>query len=194
MLIRLGVFINLFFLYATILLRRLRLKHLCPAAFLLCSSCTDPAPLAPPEDAATLAARVAEGVNQLRREKGLPVLTRVVALDRVAEAYAREMVGNGHFAHEGAQGDHLEDRLERAGITNWNRAGENLALSRVTSNSTQYKIPVDAAGEAIRGWQLSSSHRENLYQREFTRCGVAAVRDPRRGEVYIVQIFLGGGK
>lgn len=142
-----------------------------------------------PQSDAAVAQQAVEKVNAFRQGQGAGALRRVAELDAVALAYGREIAASGHFAHTGVNGDHLEDRLKRAGINGWNIAGENLALSRNSDGSA----PADPAADALRGWQLSPGHRKNMLNPEFNRCGMAAVVNPADGTVYLVQVFLGGG-
>lgn len=125
---------------------------------------------------------VFNGVNRVRQGEGLGLLRRDTALDKLARQYCLILIKDNNFSHNSPSGGTLEQRLDRAKITDWQIAGENLAKSL---NAT------DPAAEAVRGWQLSEGHRRNMLGTEYNLCGVGAVQDPQSGYVYVVQIYLG---
>lgn len=162
---------------------------------LLASGCAELVEDAPrPMSDGLVAEHVVGEVNILRRQQGVRPLARTTELDHVAQLYAWEMARNGRFEHVGAGGDRLEDRLRRANVNDWTVAGENLAYARIdrADGTPDGAGPADPAAEAVRGWQLSESHRKNVYQPEYDRCGAAVARNRQTGEVFIVQIYLGG--
>lgn len=127
-----------------------------------------------------LCANLLAGVNRLRLEQNQQILTSRPELNQLAAQYARQMAASGNFEHQARNGQRLEHRLESAGITGWRFAGENLA--RMTDAASP-------ASEALRGWQLSATHRDIMFSPDFAYAGTG-VCFTDKNECYIVQIYL----
>ncbi len=76
---------------------------------------------------ARLEADLYAGVNAFRTGQHLLSLERRPELDRVARAHSEDMVRRGFFAHQNPDGEMWWQRLERAGVTGFTMAGENVA-------------------------------------------------------------------
>jgi uncharacterized protein YkwD len=126
-----------------------------------------------------LEAELHEAVNALRRELHLIPLERRAELDAVARAHSADMVARGYFSHETPEGLHWVDRLERAGVTGFTLAGENVGqTNRAEPNR-----------EILSGWQHSPVHRENLTARPYNATGTGIVRAPD-GRLFYTQLYL----
>ncbi len=118
---------------------------------------------------------VFERLNRARVDHGEAPLAWAPALAEVAAGHARDMYLRGRFAHAGADGRVLSDRLRDAGLT-YRVAGENLALAATPA-------------EVHRGLFDSPGHRANLLAADFRRVGVAVVDGPLG--LMTVQVFTG---
>lgn len=112
------------------------------------------------------AARVAEGSKALSRDS---------TLDKVAKAHSDEMAKAKMIGHNVGTGDPAQ-RIKAAGATA-TIAGENVASAASSQN-------------AHRALWASPSHRSNMLSSEFTRVGVAVVKDGE-GRVWVTQLFAG---
>jgi uncharacterized protein YkwD len=135
------------------------------------------------EDVATDAAHDDEASSALARmlasarsESGEPPLARDARLDVVAQEHARSMAAARAVAHDAGDGD-PEARMQAAGLS-WDAMGENVAHAAT-------------AALAHRSLWASPSHRANMLRRDFSRVGVAAVRDAR-GDLWVVETFAAG--
>jgi uncharacterized protein YkwD/uncharacterized membrane protein required for colicin V production len=115
--------------------------------------------------------RMLELVNEERRKAGLRPLVRDPAIDRVARAYAAEMLQRGYFSHETPEGQSPFDRM-RAGDVNFVIAGENLALAPTVLLAHQ-------------GLMDSPGHRANILRSEFGRVGIGAAIADGRGRMFV---------
>lgn len=113
-------------------------------------------------------------VNAERVEAGLQPLEPDGALVVVGRAHAVEMFNEGYFAHESPNTGSPFDRLDAAGIE-YGLAGENLAFAP----------NVEIAHEGLMD---SPGHRANILEPGFGRVGIAAVRSPDHGLMF-VQVF-----
>jgi uncharacterized protein YkwD len=111
-----------------------------------------------------------------RAESGEPPLTRDARLDAVAQEHARSMAAAQTIAHDAGDGD-PEARMQAAGLS-YDTLGENVAHAAT-------------AALAHRSLWASPSHRANILRREFSRVGVATVRDIR-GDLWVVETFAAG--
>jgi uncharacterized protein YkwD len=142
------------------------------------ASAQEPERAAPGEDAAPGMGdddRLATMVTAARASAALPALARDPRLDAVAREHAARMAAAHELAHDLGDGDPME-RLRAAGLDPGN-AGENVAHAAT--------VPL-----AHRALWASPSHRANLLGREFSRFGVAVVRD-EHGDVWAVEAFVG---
>ena len=120
-------------------------------------------------------------VNQERTAVGLQPLTLSEKLDTAADRHSQDMAFNRYFDHTGRDGSSAGHRIERAGYTNWNRWGENIAKG--------YRTPADV----VRGWMNSPGHRANILKAGFTHMGLGyAVTAGVPGALYWTQVFAAG--
>ena len=145
------------------------------AAFALAGARPAPAP------APDYREQVHVGVNALRQKRDLPPLAGRDDLHRYAMSYAQELAARGVLSHYDAQGRALDARLNDAGLTDWHKAGENLA------RGTAEGFSVD---DIVKCWNLSPGHYQNIVTPEFRYTGIGWAKDAKGENVYIVQIFM----
>lgn len=118
-------------------------------------------------------------VNDFRRAQKLIPLERRADLDAVARAHSEDMVRRGFFAHENPDGELWHHRIDRAGISGYTMAGENVA---------QTNEP-DPNRAVLTGWENSADHRRNLEFRAFNATGVGIARAPD-GRLFYTQLYV----
>ena len=128
---------------------------------------------------AALEASLAEAVNGFRAEQHLVLLERRPELDRVARAHSEDMVRRSFFAHQNPDGLLWWQRLERAGVTGFTMAGENVA-------QTNQRDPNRAV---LDGWKGSPAHRENLVARPYNATGIGIARSAD-GHLFYTQLYV----
>src|SRR5688500_3240783 len=109
-------------------------------------------------------------VNSLRKRHGLRPLRLARGLATAATRHTVAMGQRGIFAHELPGGPRFDDRLRRyyrPRGRGWSVA-ENLAAG----------WPSPTAGETVRMWMASPSHRRNLLTPRWREIGVAAISVP----------------
>jgi len=109
-------------------------------------------------------AEAGEKLNAMRAERGLPLLSHNVTLQKVAEEQARLMADNATVAHTAAPEQTLHTRLRRMGFGGG--AGENLAGGPPTLDT------------AIAGWLKSPSHHRTMVNPDYVQFGIAIERGP----------------
>ena len=134
-----------------------------------------------PPPAPDYRAQVHAGVNALRQKRDSSPLVGRDDLHRYATGYAQELAARGVLSHYDAQGRALDARLNAAGLTDWRKAGENLA------RGTAEGFSVD---DIVKCWNLSPGHYQNIVTPEFRYTGIGWAKDAKGENVYIVQIFL----
>jgi uncharacterized protein YkwD/uncharacterized membrane protein required for colicin V production len=115
--------------------------------------------------------RMFELLNEERRKVGLRLLVRDPTIDRVARAYAVEMLQRGYFSHETPEGQTPFERM-RAGGADFVVAGENLALAPTVLLAHQ-------------GLMDSPGHRANILRPEFGHVGIGAAVADGRGRMFV---------
>ncbi len=122
--------------------------------------------------------RMLTRVNAERRRHSLPVFAPSPALDRVAQAYADDMLKRSHYGHVDPEGLTVRERAYAGGY-DLRFIAENLAAGQPT---------VD---EAMDGWMKSEKHRDNILSRVYTEAGFGlAIGRNRRGyQIIWVQVF-----
>jgi uncharacterized protein YkwD len=132
------------------------------------------------EDAqlARLEAALYRDVNALRARHHLIALERRADLDAVARSHSDDMVARGFFAHENLDGEQWWQRMDRAGVTGYTLAGENVA---------QTSEP-DPNRAVFQGWQDSPAHRRNLLARPYNATGIGIARAPD-GRLFYTQLY-----
>ena len=118
-------------------------------------------------------------VNDFRASQHLVQLERRSDLDAVARAHSEDMLRRGFFAHQNPDGLLWHDRIDRAGISGYTMAGENVAQTN----------QADPNKSVFVGWQNSPDHRANLLARPFNATGVGIARAPD-GRFFYTQLYV----
>ena len=104
-------------------------------------------------------------LNGERADHGLPPLTVEARLSRAAARHAADMVARSYFAHEGADGSDIKERIQATGYLPSDQRwviGENLA----------WGTGALATPEAIvNAWMNSAGHRANVLHAEYREIG-----------------------
>jgi uncharacterized protein YkwD len=120
-------------------------------------------------------------VNADRRAAGLPSLTELAILDRIATARAQDMVTTGYFGHY-RPGDRTLAVLEllRANAVSFTWYGENIIWE-------SGQPPASIADHFNAWWMTSPEHRANILNAHYDHVGVGVVTIGSR--VYMVEDF-----
>jgi len=120
---------------------------------------------------AALKSGILAQLNQIRRGHGLAPLELDPALSSAAAQHTAEMVADGYFAHESADGLAFWKRIQHyypsSPYQYWS-VGENLLWSPGT---------IDAKA-AVELWMASPDHRENILTPDWRQIGIAALYAP----------------
>jgi uncharacterized protein YkwD len=135
--------------------------------------------------AVQLEARIAARVNGVRGWYGLRPLRHSSGLQAAARSHSWDMVRQGFFEHDSANGLPFWRRIARfyrsRGFARW-QVGENLLWS--SRNVTAVQI--------VGRWMRSPGHRANLLSGAWRELGVGALRRAHRGHtVTIVTLDFG---
>ncbi|MEM8529237.1 MAG: CAP domain-containing protein [Chloroflexota bacterium] len=104
--------------------------------------------------------------NQYRQANGcLSTLTMVPELVAAARGHSADMAENNYFSHNSQNGDLPWDRMKKAGYTDFQSAGENIAAGYITPE------------EVIEAWINSPGHRENMLNCTYNEIGIGYVYD-----------------
>lgn len=114
-------------------------------------------------------------LNAARAAEGQKTLARDAALDKLAKAHSDEMMKAKMIGHDVGGGD-PSARIKAAGVKA-KIAGENVASAASSQN-------------AHRALWSSPSHRTNVLSGDFSKVGVAAVKDAE-GRLWVTQLFAG---
>lgn len=115
-------------------------------------------------------------INAKRTANGLSALNIDNELQNVARIKAQDMVDNNYFAHNSPTYGTPFQMIKNFGIA-YKAAGENIA-----GNSTNQG--------AVNAWMNSEGHRANILSNNYNYTGVAVVKSPKYGKIY-VQMFIG---
>jgi len=127
--------------------------------------------------------QVLDGVNRLRREKGIAPFVVNPELTQAARDFAAFMAESDQYGHE-ADGRSPSGRAAQAGYVACIVA-ENLAYQYL---STGFHTTELSQG-FIEGWMDSAGHRANLLDPDVTETGLAIARSSRTSRYYAVQMF-----
>ncbi len=124
--------------------------------------------------------------NEVRRQHGVPVLTRDQTLTRVARAHSEDMLRRHYFNHVTPEGRTPHERIVSGYCQPQSLAltGENIwgaQGTHVLETERMARIVVDT-------WMSSAGHRENLLRREFTDMGVGVAALGKK--VRATQVFV----
>jgi len=115
-------------------------------------------------------------INEKRKANGLSPLVMDDELQNVARVKAQDMVDKNYFAHNSPTYGTPFEMIKSFGIT-YKAAGENIAGN--SSNTG-----------AVNAWMNSEGHRANILSNNYNYTGIAVVKSPVYGKVY-VQMFMG---
>jgi uncharacterized protein YkwD len=157
-------------------------RHFCVGLLVFLAALALISPAAAAQRAVTLNASersLLGAVNGVRSAHGLRSLDVDPALQRAARSHSATMLRSGSFTH-GSMGA----RLAAHGVVG-PRYGENLAWA-VGRRA--------AAGNVVRSWMSSPSHRANLLRPGWNRIGIGALRGTflgHRGATVVTADFAG---
>ena len=122
--------------------------------------------------------RMLQAVNAERRSRSLPMLAPNPRLDRVAQAYADDMLKRSHYGHVDPEGLTVRERAYAGGY-DLRFVAENLASGQPTVE------------EVMEGWMNSEKHRDNILSKIYTEAGFGlSIGRNRRGyQIIWVQVF-----
>lgn len=124
--------------------------------------------------------RAFELINAERQRRGLHPLVMDGALTRIARQHSDDMARGGYLSHTDRQGLDLRGRAQVLGLRNWKAIAENIAYNQGYSDPTAF---------AVERWMISTQHRENVLNDEYTHAGVGVVR-ASDGTYYFTQVFM----
>jgi len=120
-----------------------------------------------------------EGINRERAMRGLPPLVWDARLAEAARRHSAEMAVRRFFGHITPEGEDLDVRMRRLGLTRYRLVAENIAL---------HFDPIHPVGTTIHQWMMSPWHKRNILGPfRYTGVGVAIAAG---GAHYVTQIFL----
>ena len=134
-------------------------------------------------DLEAVAGLIVRGTNDLRREKGLPLLDPDAKLEATARDFAGFLARNDKLDHS-ADGSAPPQRARRHGYRHCFVA-ENIGFQLRTRGFSEEEL----ARTFVEGWHASPGHRKNLLHRDATQTGVALVRSAKSGRYYAVQML-----
>lgn len=132
-----------------------------------------------PVEVSSIEERVFQTINQVREENNLEPLSYRKDLSVIARSHSSDMASRDYFSHISPDGENLQKRISRGGITDWTRLAENIASNQGFS---------DPASIAVKGWLESPGHRHNILDKNLTETGIGVAIDAR-GKVYLTQLF-----
>ena len=104
--------------------------------------------------------------NQIRSQKGLPLLKDNAKLRKAAVGHSSAMVGQGYFDHVSPDGRTFVDRIIGAGYAKRNDGwtlGENLAWGTGE---------LSTANGLMNAWMNSSGHKANILKKAYREVGI----------------------
>ena len=128
---------------------------------------------------------IVDRTNTLRKENGIGALTPNQRLMQAAQVRAEEMAVSGVYSHT------RPDGRKYATITDCPYVGEN--IHRIADWALRDKSVSEVA---VWSWNLSSGHRDNFLEKNYTEIGVGLARGVNNdGDAcwYCVQLFLWDG-
>jgi uncharacterized protein YkwD len=129
-------------------------------------------------------ADVIDQTNAFRAAQGLGPLTEHPALTADARAFAQVLAQTGSLSH-GADGRDSGERALAVGYRYCDVA-ENLGYVETSRRGVR---GLDVAGDLMRGWEASPSHRRDMLDPVVTQIGVGVARSPRGDRYVAVQVF-----
>ncbi len=123
--------------------------------------------------------KVFEGINQVRKQRGLQPVREAPDLKSPAREQSKYMAVANRITHRDGRGRGPGERLDACGI-DWVRYGENVGL---------IKGYADPADRAVQAWLRSPGHAANILNPSLTESavGVAVAAD---GTYFLTQVFV----
>lgn len=126
------------------------------------------------------AQKIIELTNEKREEFGLPPLKENELLTKAAQEKAEDMIRNKYFSHNNPYGIAPWNWIEKNGY-HYYYAGENLAMNFFDGK------------DVVEAWLNSSSHRENILNKNYKDTGVAVaygdITNEGQNKAIVVQMF-----
>lgn len=119
-------------------------------------------------------------LNAQRISRGLPELAWSDQVAAVARHHSENMAKGNFFSHQDLEGQLVDDRAARAGLTDWLAIGENIAFVK------GFKDPCQTA---VENWMKSNAHRENLLSDRWKESAIGVAVTPD-GTYYFTQVFI----
>lgn len=113
-----------------------------------------------PVSNSSYAQQVVSLVNAERSKSNLNPLTLNTTLQSSAQNYASQMAIQNFFSHTAPNGETFQQRIVKAGYTNYRWIAENIAAGQSTPQ------------EAMRGWMNSTGHRNNILNPNAKEIGI----------------------
>jgi len=133
----------------------------------------------PEIDLEALERETVAAVNEIRRERGLSILTISEELTAVARKHSEDMARRDYFGHFSPEGGSPRDRVEQGGLT-FRKMGENVHMNR------GQRVPVRSA---VDSWMQSPGHLKTMLTPEFRLTGLGVARSDE-GAFYFTQLFM----
>lgn len=127
-----------------------------------------------------MAKDIFQKINYERKRKKLEPLMWDEKLGKLAKDYSETMAEEGFFDHIDNDGNSVAERAENNKIKGWTKIGENLF------QCWGYEKPAETA---VKGWLKSPSHRDNIYDVDWTHTGIG-VYQTDDGEYFMTQVFM----
>jgi uncharacterized protein YkwD len=108
----------------------------------------------------SLTQQVVTLVNKERANANLNALTINTSLQTSAQNYSTQMANQNFFSHTAPNGETFQQRIIKAGYTNYRWIAENIAAGQSTSE------------EVMRGWMNSTGHRNNILNPNAKEVGI----------------------
>lgn len=128
----------------------------------------------------TMETRVFDLVNDERVKNGLSLLVWNEKAALAARYHSGNMASSGFLGHEDLFGKKPEHRVERFGLTDWRRLGENVAW--VSGHE-------DPLSRVVSRWMNSPGHRLNILGSKFNESGLG-MSVTKDGKFYFTQVFV----
>ncbi len=123
-----------------------------------------------PANATTTRQRILSRVNAIRSDHGIRRLDCVAPVDRLAQSHSAQMSRSRSLFHTSNLYSKLRSRVR---LTTW---GENVGYAR-----NWWRV--------VTLWMRSPSHRRNMLNGRFSRCGIGVVQ--AGGRFWLTLIFVG---
>lgn len=124
--------------------------------------------------------RVFDLVNDERKKLGIQPLLWNEKAAAAARSHSDDMASSNYLGHSDLFGGKPEDRVEKAGLTDWRRLGENIAW--VSGHP-------DPLSRVVECWMNSAGHRQNMLDPKFRESGLG-MTITSDGKSYFTQVFV----